>query len=354
MIEKDWKWQFKNRILDLNSLQTYISLTEEEIQAFKSLDSIFDFAITPYYLSLIDKNNPNCPIRKQIIPSIEEITKSHYEVFDPLGEDLHSPVKGVTHRYPDRALWYLSHLCAVYCRYCTRKRKVGVSTSMPDREDWGKAINYFKSHTELKEIILSGGDPFSLPDNQLDYLLGELKDIQHINHIRIHSRYPVTLPYRITDSLSEILGKYFPLFVVTHFNHSKEITEDSKIAISKLIKKGNVTVLNQSVLLKGVNDSIDSLKDLNYSLVNIGIKPYYLHQCDDIYGSSHFKVDIKKGQSLMKSLRGYMSGITIPTYVIDLTGGGGKVPLPTDYLIKEDAEKFTFENYQGKEFIRQK
>ncbi len=351
---KDWKWQIQNRIKDLSSLQKMIDLSEEEIAIFQKADAFFDFAVTPYYISLVDKTNPNCPIRRQIIPSAGELLKQPYEVEDPLAEESHMPIKGVTHRYPDRALWYLSHMCAVFCRFCTRKRKVGESTSTPRNEDWEKALDYFRTHTEIKEVILSGGDPLSLSDNQLDYLLGTLKKISHINQIRIHTRYPVTLPYRITDDLMDIFRSHFPLFLVTHFNHASELTTDAETAIHKLIQKGNVMVLNQSVLLKGINDTVDALRDLNYKLVHTGIKPYYLHQCDDVFGSSHFKVEIPVGQNLLKSLRGYMSGITLPTYVVDLTGGGGKVPLPTDYLEKEDAESYTFRNYRGRSYIRSK
>jgi lysine 2,3-aminomutase len=351
---KDWKWQIQNRIKDLETLQKEIELTPDEISIFKDADEFFDFAVTPYYLSLVDKKNPNCPIRRQIVPASGELTKQPNEVADPLAEETHMPVKGVTHRYPDRALWYLSHMCAVFCRFCTRKRKVGESSSTPRNEDWEKALEYFQSHKEIKEVILSGGDPLSLSDNQLDYLLGSLKEITHINQVRIHTRYPVTLPYRITDELVNVFHSHFPLYLVTHFNHANELTRDAEVAIHRLIQKGNVVLLNQSVLLKGVNDTTEALRDLNYKLVNFGIKPYYLHQCDDVFGSSHFKVEISKGQELIKSLRGYMSGITIPNYVVDLTGGGGKVPLPTDYLEKEDALSYTFRNFKGNKYFRSK
>jgi lysine 2,3-aminomutase len=354
MEETNWKWQIQNRITDLEGLTARIPLSEEEIDVFNRADSLFDFAVTPYYLSLIDKGNPNCPIRRQIIPSSGELVRKPYEVDDPLGEESYMPVKGVTHRYPDRALWYLSHMCAVFCRFCTRKRKVGESQSSPKNQDWENALYYFKSHPEIKEVILSGGDPLSLSDNQINYLLSELKKIPHINQVRIHTRYPVTLPYRITDELVSVLSSHFPIFMVTHFNHEKEITEESRIAIKKLIQKGNVCLLNQSVLLKGINDSAEDIRNLNYKLVNAGVKPYYLHQCDDIFGSSHFKVEIEEGLKIMKSLRGFMSGITIPSYVVDLTGGGGKVPLPTDYLQKEDMESYVFHNYQGRKFVRAK
>jgi len=344
---KNWKWQLQNRVKDLNELETYIYLSEEEKEIFPRAEKFFDFAVTPYYLSLIDPQDPNCPIRRQVLPSKEELNFSAFEKEDPLAEETNMPVKGVTHRYPDRALWYLSHVCAVYCRFCTRKRKVGNSISTPNKENWLQALEYFRTHTEIKEVILSGGDPLSLSDNQINYLLNELKSIPHINQIRIHTRHPVTLPFRITRELSNIFKKFFPIFLVTHFNHVKEITKESKEAIQLLIQEGNTIVLNQSVLLKGVNNTVEDLKNLFYGLTQIGVKPYYLHQCDEVFGSSRFRVSIEEGKALMKQVRGHISGICVPTYVVDLTGGGGKVPLPTDYLKKQEVDSYLFQNYKG-------
>ena len=343
----DWKWQMQNRIRDLSELKKYIQLTVEEEKTFHRAKEFFDFAVTPYYLSLISRDEQECPIRKQVIPREGELVRSSFEREDPLAEETHMPVKGVTHRYPDRAIWYLSHNCAVFCRFCTRKRKVSKSKETPNHEEWEEALSYFKSHTEIKEVILSGGDPLSLSDNQIEFLLSRLKEIPHINHLRIHTRYPVTLPMRINDALCDILSSVFPLFVVTHFNHVDECTEESKDAIKILIKKGNVQVLNQSVLLKGVNDSAKDLEELNYKLTGMGIRPYYVHQCDEVFGSSHFRVPIETGISIMKNLRGRMSGITVPLYVVDLTGGGGKVPLPINYLVRENPESYTFSNFKG-------
>ncbi|MCX8000722.1 MAG: KamA family radical SAM protein, partial [Leptospiraceae bacterium] len=325
-------------------------LTSEEKEIFYKAESVFDFGVTPYYISLVDKNNLNCPIRKQIIPQVHELTFAPHERKDPLAEETYMPVRGVTHRYPDRALWYLSHTCAVYCRFCTRKRKVGKSQNTPRKEDWRLALDYFQKHTEIKEVILSGGDPLSLSDSSISYLLSELRKIPHINHIRIHSRHPVTLPFRIKSKLCKIFQENFPIFFVTHFNHPREITPESREAVRKLIQEGNVIVLNQGVLLKGINDSADVLKELFYKLIGVGVKPYYLHQCDEVFGSSGFKVPIQKGIQIMKELRGFISGVCLPTYVVDLSGGGGKVPLPTDYVIKENAEDVIFENFQGEIF----
>ena len=351
---KNWKWQMQNRIRTLEELREHLELSAEEISAFDLCRERFDFGVSPYYLSLSDRKDPNCPIRRQIVPSFSELEKTEYETEDPLGEEAHMPVKGVTHRYPDRALWYLSHSCAVYCRFCTRKRKVGQTDSAPGREEWEEALQYFRNRTEIREVILSGGDPLSRADSQIEYILEKLRDIPHINHIRIHSRYPVTLPFRITDELCTVLRKFSPIFFVTHFNHAKELTEDARSACKKLHTEGNVILLNQSVLLSGINDSAEALSDLFYGLISFGIKPYYLHQCDDVFGSTGFKVPMKKGMELMKQIRGHISGIAVPQYVADLTGGGGKVPVPTDYLLKEDVNGYYFRNYKGEVYKKGK
>ncbi|MCB1176130.1 MAG: KamA family radical SAM protein [Leptospiraceae bacterium] len=344
----NWKWQIQNRIKTLEELQKFLPVTEEEKENFHKAGEFFQFAVTPYYLSLVDENNYNDPIRKQIIPSSTELIRTNFEIEDPLGEESNMPVKGLTHRYPDRVLWYLSHQCAVYCRFCTRKRKVGNSEHTPRKEDWEEALKYIQVHSEIKEVILSGGDPLNLSDNQIDYLLAELKSIPHLNSIRIHTRYPVTMPQRITSELCEILQKYFPIYIVTHFNHVNEISEESTKGIKLLITKGNCVLLNQGVLLSGINDSVDSLKKLFYKLISIGVKPYYLHQCDEVFGSSGFKVPIDKGIELMKEIRGYISGIAVPNYVADLTGGGGKIPLISSYLSKEEENFYEFRNFSGK------
>ncbi|MCZ8155615.1 MAG: KamA family radical SAM protein [Leptospira sp.] len=347
MAWNDWKWQLQNRLLKAEDLIGKLELIEEEKEAFEESKEIFSFAVTPYYLSLIDPSDPNCPIRKQVIPRKEELIRMPNEVEDPLAEQVFMPVKGVTHRYPDRALWYLSHICAVYCRFCTRKRKVSNPEETPSKDEWEAALDYFRTHPEIKEVILSGGDPLTLADHQLDYLLSQLNNIKHINHIRIHSRYPVTLPMRITDSICEIFRKYFPIYMVTHFNHPKELTEDASVALKKLCQSGNLIMMNQSVLLKGINDSEDVLESLNYLLLKAGVKPYYLHQCDEVFGSSGFVVPITRGIEIMYKLRGRRSGISIPTYVKDLTGGGGKIPLNPSYIIENREKGYLMKNYNG-------
>ncbi|EPG65947.1 KamA family protein [Leptospira wolffii serovar Khorat str. Khorat-H2] len=343
----DWKWQIQNRIKDEVELSSYLHPSEEEREALERSSELFRFSSTPYYLSLVDRDDPSCPIRMQVIPRTDELVKRPWDREDPLAEESHMPVKGVTHRYPDRALWYLSHVCAVYCRFCTRKRKVSRSEGTPGLEDWQEALEYFRTHPEIKEVILSGGDPLNLSDSKLDYLLGELRSIPHINQIRIHSRYPVTLPMRITSELAAVLKKHFPIYLVTHFNHPKELTELARERIALLVKEGAANVLNQNVLLRGVNDSVETLTELFYGLTRIGIKPYYLHHCDEVFGSSHFRVPLEEGVELMKRIRGRISGLSVPLYVVDLTGGGGKVPLPSNYLEETRPSSYVFRNYKG-------
>jgi lysine 2,3-aminomutase len=235
----------------------------------------------------------------------------------------------------------------VYCRFCTRKRKVSDPKETPNKEEWEKALHYFESHPEIKEVILSGGDPLTLADNQLDFVLSKLKSIAHLNQVRIHTRHPVTLPMRITEELCAVFAKHFPLYMVTHFNHPNEITEEAAQAVKNLITKGYVSVFNQSVLLKGINDKTETLSELNYKLTKIGIKPYYLHQCDEVYGSSNFVVPLEEGIKIYQGLRGHHSGITIPHFVKDLTGGGGKILLSESNIQKNEKGLYPFKNYKG-------
>jgi lysine 2,3-aminomutase len=272
------------------------------------------------------------------------------EIKDPLAEEIHMKAPGLTHRYPDRALWYLSHNCPVYCRFCTRKRKVGSPKETPTREDWNLSLEYLRNHEEIKEVILSGGDPMSLSNDSLVYIISSLKNISHISQIRIHTRFLVTLPQRFDEDFCSKMREFFPIYMVSHFNHPNEVTEEVAKSVQKLVTLGGIQVLNQSVLLKGINDTSEVLKSLFYKLVKVGIKPYYLHQCDEIEGISGFKVDIKKGIELMKELRGNISGLCLPNYVQDLTGGGGKVTLFHNYMTNESENHYYFKNYQDKEF----
>jgi lysine 2,3-aminomutase len=348
--ETSWIWQLQNQIRDLEGLSSKISLSEEERLAFPKALEKFNFAVTPYYLSLINPEDPNDPIRKQIIPSNSELEVHPGEILDPLAEEKHMVAPGLTHRYPDRALWYLSHNCPVYCRFCTRKRKVGNPKNTPSRDEWQESLDYIQDHKELKEVILSGGDPMSLSNDSLSFIISSLKNIPHINQIRIHSRFLVTLPQRFDDEFCNLMKEHFPIYMVSHFNHPNEITKEVSEAVRKLVTIAGIQILNQSVLLKGVNDSPQILESLFYKLIQVGIKPYYLHQCDEIEGISGFKVDIVRGIEIMRELRGRVSGICLPNYVQDLTGGGGKVPLFYNYIKNESDNHYIFENYNGREF----
>jgi lysine 2,3-aminomutase len=343
----NWKWQLQNRVQTIEDLREYIELDKDEEESLEAAKEIFDFGVSPYYASLMDPKDPNCPIRLQSIPRSGELLRFPGEVADPLAEEENMPVKAVTHRYPDRALWYLSHHCAVFCRFCTRKRKVSRSADTPSKVEWELALDYFRRTPEIREVILSGGDPFSLSESQLQYILRELKKIPSILWIRIHTRHPVTLPMRFTDELVDILSEFFPIYLVTHFNHPKECTAESASAIKKLVTKGNLQILNQTVLLKGINDSVEVLEELNYRLLGMGVKPYYLHQCDEVFGISCFQVPIKEGMKIYQGLRGRMSGISVPLYVADLKGGGGKVPLLPEYLVETKETSLIFRNYKG-------
>jgi len=344
----DWKWQMRNRVEKLEFLNAHLVLSEEEKSVFVQAENQFSFSVTPYYLSLADPVDVKCPIRLQFLPRQGELLHKPNETQDPLAEEDHMPVKGLTHRYPDRAIWYISHTCAVYCRFCTRKRKVSNPKETPNKNEWELALDYIESTKELKEIILSGGDPFSLSNGQIEFLLGSLRQIPHLNQIRIHTRYPVTLPMRFDDELFEILGKYFPIYIVTHFNHPVELTE---YATSQLLRLARHSILlNQSVLLRGINDSAEILGELHSRLIKSGVRPYYLHQCDEVFGSSDFVVPIEEGIGIWKTLRGRTSGINIPLYVKDLTGGGGKIPLFPQYLVERKDKSYVFRNYKGELF----
>lgn len=358
----DWKTELQSRITTAEELLQYVPELPDS-QVFKRLyqntgefkdimsqmDSEFRFAVTPYYLSLANPEDPRCPILVQILPQRSELEDSIFVRPDPLAEEAHRPLPGVTHRYPDRLLWYLSHNCAVYCRFCMRKRKVSRPESATGRENDERVFNYIEDHSELKEVILSGGDPLSLSDDVLGALLSRLRRIQHIASIRIHTRMPVTLPARFNQTLCDVLRDVYPITLVTHFNHAVELTEEAALAVRNLRMSG-VMVLNQSVLLKGVNDTLEDQENLLNGLLRIGIKPYYLHQCDEVKGVSHFRTSMETGLKIMRDLQGRNPGIAIPRYVLDLPGGGGKIPLENDYRIP-DTSGLVFQNWAGESYL---
>lgn len=345
----DWKWQMRHCIRDLDTFQELlgIELPEETQEAFKQTVKKFPLSITPYYLSLIDTDNiENDPVFKQSFPSPLELVISKSEMPDPLHEDKDSPVAGLMHRYPDRALLMVSNKCSMYCRHCTRKRQVGDVDSIPDKKQISKGIDYIRKTPQVRDVLLSGGDPFLLSDEKLDWILSELRSIDHVEIIRIGTRTPVVLPYRITDNLVSILKKYHPLWINTHFNHPRELTNSSRQALAKLANAG-IPLGNQSVLLAGVNDCSRIMRSLVHKLAYNRVRPYYLYQCDLSEGLSHFRTPVGKGIEILESLIGHTSGFCVPTYVIDAPGGGGKIPIMPNYLISWSTNKVVLRNYEG-------
>lgn len=346
---KDWKWQIKHSIRDIDTFEkiTGIKFDEEKRSELDKTVNKFPLSITPYYLSLIDTQSYlNDPIYKQCFPSISELIVEEYDMKDPLAEEKDSPVKGITHRYPDRVLFIVSNVCAMYCRHCTRKRKVGDIDCIPNKSEVLEGIKYISENKNIRDVLLSGGDPFMLPDEYLDWILSEIRAINHIEVIRIGSRIPAVLPYRITDKLVDVLKKYHPLWLNTQFNHPREITKASKEAIKKLADAG-IPVGNQSVLLAGINDCPKIIKKLVHKLVQNRIRPYYLYQCDLSEGLSHFRTPVAKGIEIIENLIGHTSGFAVPTFVIDAPDGAGKIPLMPNYYISCSDKKVVLRNYEG-------
>jgi len=346
---KDWRWQLRHAIKSLDKFEELLGVefSTEEKQGLEKTFKKFPLAITPYYLSLIDKKDfRNDPVFKQSFGGVEELITLQSELADPLSEDRDSPVEGITHRYPDRVLFHVSNICAMYCRHCTRKRKVGDIDYVPSKDQLSKGIEYIANNPQVRDVLLSGGDPFMLPDERIDWLLSEISKIPHVEIIRIGTRIPVVLPYRVTDKLVSILKKYQPLWINTHFNHPNEITTSSKEALAKLAD-GGFPLGNQSVLLADVNDCPRIIKSLLHKLVQNRIRPYYLYQCDLSEGLSHFRTPIGKGIEIMESLIGHTSGFARPTYVIDAPGGGGKIPVMPNYIISWSTNKVVLRNYEG-------
>lgn len=332
----DWKWQLSNSIRTTTELKKFLEITEEENVDNKKLP----LRITPYYLSLICNS---AALRKTMVPTYRELEKSFGEELDPLGENEDSPVPGLVHRYPDRVLFLTTDSCACNCRYCTRSR---IIENGSQKINYDNAINYIERHPEIRDVILSGGDPLTLSDSTIEYLLQRLRNIAHVEIIRIGTKVPFVLPQRITDDLVNILKKYHPLFISIHATHPEEITEESKIAIEKLANAG-IVLGSQTVLLKDVNNSAKTLKKLFHGLLRLRVKPYYLYQCDPIIGSAHFKTKVEEGINIIQSLRGFTSGYAIPQYVIDAPGGGGKIPIMVNSIVAEDEKFIYLKNYEG-------
>jgi len=346
----DYKWQLRNRVNSLADLEKHINLSKEERSGIILSGNKLAMSITPHFLNLVDKDDPNCPIRRQVIPRMEESLDDPLELNDPCGEDSHMPVPGLVHRYPDRVLFLVTDRCASYCRYCTRSRVVSGVGEQQLETQWEAAFEYLENTPAVRDVLLSGGDPLLFSDGKLEKILSRLRAIPHIQFIRIGSRIPIFLPQRITDSLCDMLKKYHPLFISIHTNHPKELTTEVKAGLEKLADAG-VPTGNQSVLLNGVNDDVMTQKALVHKLLMCRAKPYYLYQCDLIKGSSHLRTSIAKGIEIIEGLRGHTTGYAIPQYVIDGPGGGGKIPINPNYIVQRDDKQVTLRNYEGKEFI---
>ena len=342
----DWKWQVKNRIETLDELKKYVKLTEEEEEGIRESLKTLRMAITPYYLSLIDQNDPYDPIRRQCIPTITETHISKADLLDPLSEDEDSPVPGLTHRYPDRVLFLITDMCSMYCRHCTRRRFAGQHDCQSPADRIQQGIDYIARTPQVRDVLLSGGDALMVNDNMLESIIQRLRAIPHVEIIRLGTRTPVVCPQRITDNLCNMLKKYHPIWVNTHFNHPHEITPESSAACERLANAG-IPLGNQSVLLRGVNDCTYVMKDLVRKLVKIRVRPYYIYQCDLSMGLEHFRTPVSKGIEIIEALRGHTSGFAVPTFVIDAPGGGGKTPVMPNYVISQSPHKVVLRNFEG-------
>ena len=342
----DWKWQVKNRIETLEQLKKYVKLTKEEEEGVKKTLSTLRMAITPYYLSLIDPNDPHDPVRRQCIPTELETHQAAADLLDPLHEDEDSPTPGLTHRYPDRVLFLITDMCSMYCRHCTRRRFAGQTDNEcgPDRIE--KALEYIEKTESVRDVLLSGGDALMVSDKKLEYIISRLRQIPHVEIVRLGTRTPVVCPQRITPELCDMLKKYHPIWINTHFNHPNEVTPESRRACEMLANAG-IPLGNQSVLLRGVNDCVHVMKNLVHELVKMRVRPYYIYQCDLSMGLEHFRTPVSKGIEIIEGLRGHTSGFCIPTFVVDAPGGGGKTPVMPQYVISQAPGKVVLRNFEG-------
>lgn len=342
----DWRWQLRNRITRLEDLERILDLTEQEKEDIEKSLKYLKMSITPYYLSLIDQSDCNDPIRLQSIPSIHELEHMPYETEDPLKEDVYSPLPGLVHRYPDRVLLIVTDSCPTLCRHCTRRRLTEKIQRSNNHIELNRVFEYISSHREIRDVIISGGDPLVLSDRMIEMIISRLRNISHIEIIRIGTRVPVTLPQRVTSELCSMLRKYHPIWINTHFNHPNEITPESSRACEMLADAG-IPLGNQSVLLKGINDDVTVMKKLVQGLLKIRVRPYYLYQCDMVEGLSHFRTSIEKGIEIIEALQGFTSGLAVPTFVIDAPGMG-KIPVSPQYIIGRDGDQILLRNFEGK------
>jgi lysine 2,3-aminomutase len=345
----DWRWQLRSRIRSLTQLEQVFHLSEDERAAVGQHSGSLPVGITPYYASLMSREDAQDPLRRTHIPVGQEYVRAPGEADDPLGEDHDAAVPGLVHRYPDRVLFLTTGFCSTYCRYCTRSRMVGEAGGEYSfsKSQWEKALAYLEEHTEVRDVLLSGGDPLTLADDRLDYLLGRLRQIRHIEFVRIGSKVPSVLPMRITRSLVKMLKKHHPLWMSIHVTHPSELTPEVTEAYGRLADAG-IPLGSQTVLLKGINDSVEVMKPLMHGLLMRRVKPYYLYQCDPITGSAHFRTPVSKGIEIIEGLRGHTTGYAVPSYVIDAPGGGGKIPLLPDYVVGRDGDDLLLRNFEGK------
>ena len=346
----DWRWQMKHRITTVEQLRRLMpTLTPEELAGAQLANHKLALGITPYFFNLIDPADENCPVRRQVVPRVEETHTAPWELSDPCGEDSHSPVPGLVHRYPDRVLFLVTDRCASYCRYCTRSRLVSNASGYDFHPEFDRQIAYIAAHPEIRDVLLSGGDPLLLNDEKLENLLSRLRAIPHVEFLRLGTRIPIFLPQRITPELCAMLKQFHPFFMSVHVNHPRELTTEVRAALARLADAG-IPLGNQSVLLKHVNDDAEVMTALVQKLLICRVKPYYLYQCDLISGSAHLRASVAKGLEIMEKLRGYTSGYAVPTYVIDAPGGGGKVPINPEYILCRNAGRVLIRNFEGRIF----
>ena len=347
----DWRWQFRHRIRTLAELERLFVLSDDERAAIAAHKGSLPVGITPYYASLMSRHDADDPLRRTHIPVGTEYLKTPGEADDPLGEDHDSAVPGLVHRYPDRVLFLVTGTCSTYCRYCTRSRMVGAigGEYTFSKSQWEKALAYIEAHPEIRDVLLSGGDPLTLADEPLEYLLTRLRAIKHVEFLRIGTKVPVVLPMRVTKNLTRVLKKMHPLWMSIHFTHPSELTKEVTESTARLADAG-IPLGSQTVLLKGINDEVETMKSLYHGLLMRRVKPYYLYQCDPINGSSHFRTPVEKGLEIIEGLRGHTTGYAVPHYVIDAPGGGGKIPVVPDYLVGRDGEDVMLRNFEGKTY----
>jgi lysine 2,3-aminomutase len=343
---RDWRWQLRHSVRSLDQLEQLVPLTDDERRGVRETEGVFRLGISPYYLSLIDPDHPFCPVRMQAIPVREEAAHSPGELRDPLGEDKHRPVRAIVHKYPDRVLLLALDHCSVYCRHCTRRRITSGDEGGISRDELAEAVEYLRRHTEVRDVLVSGGDPLLLSTERLTELLEPIRALPHVEIIRIGTRIPVCLPMRVDDELAKALRRFAPLFVVTHFNHAKEITPEAREACERLVDAG-VPVENQAVLMRRLNSSALAIKDLMQKCLTMRVRPYYLHQMDVAEGLEHLRTPLAAGVEILEQLRGWTSGLAVPHLAVDLPGGGGKVTLQPDYVRQRSSAATTFRNYRG-------